>query len=387
MVDGRRIIFVSTMSVDPWGGSEELWSRTALAFASQGFAVSAGVVEWSPLHPRVLNLQASGVELWTRPKWYSWRKQPWSWLASKRNGPTAYAIARLIAARPAQLVVFSDGSAFPPVELLELCVGRRLPFVTIGQSNWDIGWCPDDIAERYRTALASALRCFFVSGANRRLAEKQIGTALSNAEVVWNPVNIRLDASPRWPPFGKDGELRFASVGRLHPPSKGQDILFEALATPSWKGRKWKLYLYGEGPMRQGLERLAQNLGLSDRVVFAGFAAVEEIWASNHALVMPSRFEGLPLAMVEAMLCARPVVATDVAGHAEIIEDGVTGFLADAPTSSAMATALERFWARRNDAEEIGKAGARRIRRLVPQDPIRIFSEKLKALAGMTTTV
>lgn len=58
---------------------------------------------------------------------------------------------------------------------------------------------------------------------------------------------------------------------------------------------------------------------------------------------MPSRFEGLPLAMVEAMLCARPVVATDVAGHAEIIEDGVTGFLADAPTAGSMAAALERF--------------------------------------------
>jgi glycosyltransferase involved in cell wall biosynthesis len=136
--------------------------------------------------------------------------------------------------------------------------------------------------------------------------------------------------------------------------------------------------------MRQGLERLAQKLGLSDRVVFAGFCAVEEIWASNHVLVMPSRYEGLPLAMVEAMLCARPVVATDVAGHAEIIEDGVTGFLADAPTAGSMGAALERFWARRGEAEEIGKAGARRIRQLVPSDPVRVFSEKLKRLAGLT---
>ena len=64
-------------------------------------------------------------------------------------------------------------------------------------------------------------------------------------------------------------------------------------------------------------------------------------------LVMPSRFEGLPLAIVEAMLCARPVVATDVAGHAEVVEDGVTGFLADAPTVGAIAAALERCWVRR----------------------------------------
>ena len=135
--------------------------------------------------------------------------------------------------------------------------------------------------------------------------------------------------------------------------------------------------------MRQVLQRLAQNLGISDRVAFAGFAPVEEIWATNHVLLMPSRYEGLPLAMVEAMLCARPVVATDVAGHAEIVDDGVTGFLADAPTVSSLCTALERFWERRNEAEEIGKAGVRRIRQLVPPDPVRVFSEKLRGLAGL----
>jgi glycosyltransferase involved in cell wall biosynthesis len=128
------------------------------------------------------------------------------------------------------------------------------------------------------------------------------------------------------------------------------------------------------------LEWLARRLGLSERVNFAGFAKPEEIWAENHVLVMPSRYEGLPLAMVEAMLCSRPVVATDVAGHAEIVEDGVTGFLADAPTPRAMAAALERFWARRTEAEEIGKAGYRRIQQLVPPDPVRVFAEKLKAL-------
>jgi glycosyltransferase involved in cell wall biosynthesis len=136
--------------------------------------------------------------------------------------------------------------------------------------------------------------------------------------------------------------------------------------------------------MRNGLERLAQRLGLSDRVVFVGHVSPAEIWASNHVLVMPSRLEGLPLAMVEAMLCGRPVVATDVAGHSEIIEDGVTGFLADAPTVSSMAKALERFWARRAHAVEIGAAASKRIRGLRPPDPVRIFSEKIKRHMGLS---
>jgi glycosyltransferase involved in cell wall biosynthesis len=166
----------------------------------------------------------------------------------------------------------------------------------------------------------------------------------------------------------------------LYPPAKGQDLLFEALASPLWMGRPWRLHLYGDGDMRQGLERLAAKLAISDRVIFAGFASVDKIWEANHVLLMPSRFEGLPLAMVEAMLSARPVVATDVAGHREIVQEGVTGFLADAPTASSISAALERFWMRRAEAEEIGRAGARRIRQLVPSDPVRVFSEQLQKL-------
>jgi len=107
---------------------------------------------------------------------------------------------------------------------------------------------------------------------------------------------------------------------------------------------------------------------------------VEKIWSLNHVLVMPSRFEGLPLAIIEAMLCGRPVIATDVAGHAEVIENGVTGFLADAPTVESFGNALERFWSMREDAREIGAAGAARIRQLVPPDPARVFADKLKEL-------
>jgi glycosyltransferase involved in cell wall biosynthesis len=84
--------------------------------------------------------------------------------------------------------------------------------------------------------------------------------------------------------------------------------------------------------------------------------------------------------MVEAMLCGRPVLATSVAGHPEIVVDGVTGFLVGPPTVAAVAEGLERLWLARNDLEAMGKAGAKGIRELVPPDPIRVFSEKIKEL-------
>jgi glycosyltransferase involved in cell wall biosynthesis len=379
------IVFVTTPHTDPWAGSEELWAGAALDLVSGGYSVVASINHFSPLHPRHAELRERGVELWQRPRWYSWTEHPVRRLLSRARGPLIHEVKRLLAARPPTLVVFSEGNALPPLELLELCAARDAPFVTITQANKEAVWHPDDSAARYRAALAVARRCFFVSEGNRLLCEKQLAGRLGNAEIVRNPVSVPFDIVLPWPARGEGGEIRFACVGRLYPPAKGQDILFETLATDRWKGRPWRLYVYGAGAMRQGLERLAAMFGISDRVVFGGYAAVENIWAENHVLVMPSRFEGLPIAMVEAMLCGRPVIATDIAGHREIIDDGVTGFLADAPTAHSFAIALERFWERRLDAEQIGKAAAGRIRQLIPADPVRVFSDRLVGLIELVS--
>lgn len=388
----RPVVFITTPHIDAWSGAEVLWSQTAIELASQGFPISASVWEGSLQHPRIRELKAHGVDLWPWRRWSSlrtaftdrtgWVKHPWKRLKSGRNG-ALFTAERLLDARRPAIAILSDGGTLPPIELLELCVAKRIPFVTINHAGSEAVCYDDDLAKRYRVALTAALRCFFVAHANRWLAEKQIGGELANAEVVRNPFNVSYDASFPWPPSETGVEIRFACVGRLYPPAKGQDILFEAFTQSQWKCRNWRLSIYGEGSTRLSLEWLARRLGLSDRVNFAGLAKPEEIWAQNHVLVMPSRYEGLPLVMVEAMLCSRPIVATDVAGHAEIVEDGVTGFLADAATPRAIAAALERFWARRIEAEEIGKAGRHRIQQLFSPNPARDFAETLKGLGGL----
>ena len=112
-------------------------------------------------------------------------------------------VRTLIAKKSPLLIVFSDGGIVSPIEPLELCVAEQVPFVTIGQANSEDWWPSDEDAHRYRKVLSAAIRCYFVSNANRRLFEKQIGCQLSNAEVVRNPFNIDFDASPPWPANSK----------------------------------------------------------------------------------------------------------------------------------------------------------------------------------------
>jgi glycosyltransferase involved in cell wall biosynthesis len=130
------------------------------------------------------------------------------------------------------------------------------------------------------------------------------------------------------------------------------------------------------------LEKL-RDLYNVDRVHLAGFDPnVEHIWSRNHALVLPSRYEGLPLALVEAMLCHRTAIVTDVGGNSEAIQDQETGFIAKAPSLDLMDDAIEEAWQRRTEWETMGKRAGQRIRELVPRDPIAHFCDILLELAS-----
>jgi glycosyltransferase involved in cell wall biosynthesis len=376
------IVFVSNMTGSPWGGSEELWARAACHLARNGQFIRASVLGWSPAHRRVRELAESGVDIRFRPPRYPVWRRALNRAVSPARAMSETEISNLLSSTPPRLVVLCDPASTPPIGIMQECVAKNYPFATISQSNSEYFWPADAEAREYRQLMPLARRCFFVSQTNLRLFENQIGCDLKNAEVVRNPFNVGFEAVQPWPKSHERGELRLACVGRLHPPSKGQDILLEALSDPVWKQRDWRLELYGDGPMRETIELMINRLHLNDRVKVVGFEpSVEKIWSENHVLVMPSRYEGLPLAIVEAMLCGRPVVATNVAGNAEILEDGRTGFLADAATAASIGKALERLWAKKAELREMGLAATASIRRHVPEDPGEAFADGIKAIA------
>jgi glycosyltransferase involved in cell wall biosynthesis len=262
-----------------------------------------------------------------------------------------------------------------------MCVARGWPFAIVAHGNFS--WPSDELAARYRKALPLARGYFFVSEANRVLAERQLGHSIDNAEIVRNPLTIENDFPMPWPVVTSDHELCMACVGRLDPHTKGQDILLDVLAASNWADRNWRLTFCGNGPNREVLERLVKSLKLQDRVSFAGHVAVEKVWRDNHLLVMPSRSEAMPLAVVEAMLSGRPVVATNVGGIPEIIKDGLTGFLAEAAVAQCFGRALERMWEQRDRLQEMGKLAAADIREFMPHDPVGIFAGKIRDMASL----
>jgi len=173
-----------------------------------------------------------------------------------------------------------------------------------------------------------------------------------------------------------------ACVARLDPAAKGQDLLFQVLAQKQWRERPAEINLYGSGMCERNLQKLAESLQLKN-VRFRGHVAnVQAIWEENHLLVLPSRFEGLPLALVEAMWCARPAAVTDVGGNAEMCVDGETGFVAAAPAVKLLDQTLERAWNRRHEWKSMGQAACARAEQFIPKDPVGDFSRQLTESAN-----
>jgi glycosyltransferase involved in cell wall biosynthesis len=88
----------------------------------------------------------------------------------------------------------------------------------------------------------------------------------------------------------------------------------------------------------------------------------------------------MPLVLVEAMLCGRPAIVTDVAGARELVRDGVNGFLAKAPTVELLDEAMNRAWENRHRLKEMGEQAAIDVRKFVSPDPVEDFVRELLAL-------
>jgi len=151
---------------------------------------------------------------------------------------------------------------------------------------------------------------------------------------------------------------RLLFVGRVVR-QKGLDILLPALAalTP---GRGFHLDVVGDGSEVKELKALAERLGIGDKVSFLGWRdrdALPGLYARSDVFVFPSRDEGMPNAVLEAMASSLPVVATDIAGNQELVRHGVTGLLTPCEDAPALASALDSLLADRDLAVRYGQAG------------------------------
>jgi glycosyltransferase involved in cell wall biosynthesis len=209
-----------------------------------------------------------------------------------------------------------------------------------------------------RALARKATRVIAITEALRRFCVDRVGLPAAKVEVV----HYGLDELPR--PWGESAEVALPDrarvllcVGRLAE-QKGVDVAIEALRRIREQEPAAVLVVLGEGPERPRLEALA-----GDGVYLPGRVGDVAAWYGRaELLVHPVRWEGFGLALLEAMLAGKPVVATRVSSAPEIVADGETGLLVQPDDPAALAEAALALLADPTRAAALGAAGLTRAR-------------------------
>jgi glycosyltransferase involved in cell wall biosynthesis len=182
-----------------------------------------------------------------------------------------------------------------------------------------------------------------------REIEELVGLPSGSVLTIHNGVPDETPATAARP---RPGPL-IGAIGRLEP-QKGYDILIRALRQID----DATLVLIGDGSERSALEQLAGRVGVADRVHWLGWSDdARRHLETFDVFAFPSRFEGFPLAVLEALLARRAVVASDVGSTAEAVRDGETGLLVPPEDSAALACAIRKLLAEAELRQRLGEQG------------------------------
>jgi len=213
----------------------------------------------------------------------------------------------------------------------------------------------DNLAGRVVRRLGWAMRpqVIYTSETDRTNDARSLRT-----HVVYYGIDLERFSNAR-PALELDGAV-VGDVARLVP-QKGLDVLIQAAPLVLERYPDTRFVVAGDGPARSDLERQITDAGLEDRFVLTGHRTdVPELLASFDIFVLPSRFEGLCYAVIEAQAAGLPIVATPVGGVPENVIDGETGILCEVDDPESLAAAVIALLDRPDERRRLGDAGRRR---------------------------
>ena len=377
MHHSKKILF-TTENVS-FGGSELLWTKVVVELSKFNFSIAVCVDAKLKLPKEIILLQEenkikvifdsnSTISVWKR---LLNRFIP----CSLRFKPTDNRLDFILNFKP-DLIVMNQGFNFNAVPLMLFAQKNNFNYVTISHAVNESLWPNSKLRENMKLGFVNSLKNYFVSQDNLAVTQNQLGYFLKNAKVIRNPFNLPYSINLEFP---QSNDFSLACVGRYDFYAKGQDVLLQTLSSEKWKSRNLYINFYGEGSDVENLVDLVKMYQIKN-VIINSHTATEEIWKKNQGLILTSRFEGLPIVIVEAMLSRRFVIVTNVSGNKELVIDNVTGFMASAPRPEYIDEALERAWKNRESWKKIGEKARQEIVTHIPENPALDFANELQTI-------
>lgn len=338
-----KIAFISTILSYPWGGADTLWTHAAEAACARGDDLLISVSPLVAASPRIAALLDRGARLHLRstPRAATSLSARVAGKIRRTLGHGRDGLVNELQAFRPDLVIISLGGTYDLVlhsDWLDWFARERVRIRLIANWQQENPTLNEGDWHAAKRSLLLAEQICFVSTRNLAVTRRHLLEPLPQARVIQNPLRWQpADAAP-WP---SQTTPQLATVSRLDH-GKGVHLVLHALAGLP-RETSWHLDIMGEGPAETFLRATVEHLDLAERVSFRGYVkTIREIWASHHLLVTSSIDDGVPMTIPEAMLCERPVLATEVGGANDWLRDGVNGYLCPAPTVPLLTAALAR---------------------------------------------
>jgi len=198
--------------------------------------------------------------------------------------------------------------------------------------------------------------------------------------IIPNPVNV--EGALREKPAG----FHILTAGRLAE-QKNHKMLMDAVALLRQQLPEARCTIYGEGELRQDLERYVAEKGMGDFISLPGHdRQIHQKVAQAAAFVLTSEYEGLPNALIEAMMMGVPSITTDYPGADEVMEDGVTGFIVPRGDAAALAEKLLLLAKDPALAQTLADNARREAERYRTENIIGLWRQTIEQLSGKEAT-
>ena len=373
-------------------GSENLWVETACLLARSGSSVSALVPkEWSGAE-LAAKMSSAGVNVRSINIGPSAVDRIMSRVANRIPNDSfvgrmfhASTLGKTLSERGAEadVVVVTQGGLFDPViipSLTDFLLQGDFPFILNARSGRSfLGGVGIEERLLARNLFAKAAGIVVPTMDNVSDIELELCVRPARALAIHSPVKNWDSGLVPWP---DQKVVRFACPCRVEAVEKGLDLLVEAAAALAGHKTPFEISIYGSGPDAEYLQRLIALHGLERRIFLRGrYGSLNELWSDQHVLLLPSRSEGMPQSLMEAMVAGRPAVASRVGGVGELLEDGISGFIARDPCVADLIEAMRRCLDSHASLPEMGLIAAKTAKDKLRAKPENEFADFIKAIA------
>ena len=345
----RSVLFLSLMNGSAWGGSEEIWYKTALWMADNNYTVGICCYDWDEKKDRLSELKKRGCSVYLLPSKKILKSILGKWKLHQCLNKTPFEKYDFIFVNQGGWNEVTHG----PFKYLH----KRFNAYALCSHNYNTNDpLPKNKITIYKDWMNNA--CVNMAATEKvfDILKQQSNIIVPKQQVIYNPITFAPPQNITGYPTKENNHYTWIMLAELDIYRKAQDVLIQTLSTEKWKQRNWVLHLYGKGKDEVILQKMINDLGVENKIILKGHTTnVQEALRNCHFLLQITKVDAMPLSVVEAMAMARLCIVSNVGDMPQWVQNDVNGFICKDVTIEDMDATLEACWLQQDNWKTLGE--------------------------------